>query len=231
MTMGELFAAVESPETEIRVNAASDLRTFRRALADIEAFRQLFELAWQPDVQREIARKFVERTKDDGGGGFRHRFDVALSAYLLLLSETSSRWIRPISDIASDVPDTWWLQKVLADTRPSQPHPERLLAGEPTHIVVYDSGAVPTPSLVANLLPSSVDWGKRIFVPIAYVKGEVDVPIAKYTPDSRAARLMTFAVDSLHFEGWVRERDALFPHTSSYEDSTSAASADVEIHA
>lgn len=246
MTTHELFTAIESAETEIRANAASDLRTFRRALGDVEAFRQLSNVASQTKVQGQIARRFVDRSRKGGDDRFRHRFDVALAAYLLLLSDRSSQWVRPLNDIANDVPNTWWLKKAVTEASPSRPHTERFLAAEPTHAVVYDSNVSFGPSLVATLalspheldepivvFSSSDQWSTRVSAHAAYVRGEIGSPVSVYTTPRRwpGAWHVRIAADSPHFEGLFVEENTLFPYAPWYTDSTMRESANVEIDA
>lgn len=107
MTLAETMDAIEEDEFAAEMNLAAGTKAFRRAIMEHDLFQRLAELAKEnpPEVEARI-EKISHLDIDER---YENRFDTALSAYLMALSDVAEPEV--VSKAATAVlrtPKCWW---------------------------------------------------------------------------------------------------------------------------
>ena len=107
MTLPEVMDAVEQDDFSAEMNLAAGTAAFRQALATHPLFRRLVELT------KENPGEIVARIENISHRGidirYENPFDVALSAYLMALSESASPEAVPTAaNAVLGTPQCWW---------------------------------------------------------------------------------------------------------------------------
>jgi hypothetical protein len=113
MPLAELFERIEGPRFSARVNIASDLKTFLRAVDDQAETRELEERLAAPEVRQAVCDRAASLARAPHDPHHEHPHDVAVATYILLLSMKDEDLAR---QAASHVPATgpwWWADHVI----------------------------------------------------------------------------------------------------------------------
>jgi hypothetical protein len=101
--------AIEQYRFAAEVNLAAGTKAFRRGLRNHELFRELAELAKEPQVQREIAERIATLSRAEIDTRYENGFDAALSAYLTVLGDTAEpEVITQAASAAVSAVNCWW---------------------------------------------------------------------------------------------------------------------------
>ncbi len=107
MTLAETMAVIERDEFAAEMNLAAGTAAFRRAIRGHELFRSLSQLA-KEDLS-EVAGRIEAISRIEVDERYENRFDTALSAYLMVLSDVAEPEVA--SKAAQSVlrtPKIWW---------------------------------------------------------------------------------------------------------------------------
>jgi hypothetical protein len=107
MTLAEAMAIIEQDEFAAEMNLADGTNAFRRAIREHQLFHQLSELA------KENPSRLAERIEAISRIGiderYENRFDTALSAYLMVLSDVAEPEVASnASRAVLRTPKIWW---------------------------------------------------------------------------------------------------------------------------
>ncbi len=109
MTLTELTRAIEQHRFSAEVNLAAGTKAFRRGLRHHELFRELADLANEPQVRSEIAERVAMLSHAEIDATYENPFDAALSAYLTVLGDTAEpEVVIEAASAATSAPNCWW---------------------------------------------------------------------------------------------------------------------------
>jgi hypothetical protein len=89
MTLAETMEAIERDEFAAELSLAAGAKAFRRAVTEHDLFRQLLPLA--KETPEELAARIETISRLDIDERYENPFDVALSAYILALSDVPEK--------------------------------------------------------------------------------------------------------------------------------------------
>ena len=107
MTLAETMAVIEQDEFAAEMNLAAGTKAFRLAIRDHALFHRLSELAKENPCK--VAERIEAISHVEVDERYENRFDTALSAYLMVLSDTAEPEIASrASQIVLRTPKVWW---------------------------------------------------------------------------------------------------------------------------
>src|SRR5262249_8196271 len=89
MTLAETMEAIERDEFAAELSLAAGAQSFRRAVTENDLFRQLLPLA--KEAPEDLAARIETISRLDIDERYENPFDVALSAYMLALSDVPEK--------------------------------------------------------------------------------------------------------------------------------------------
>src|SRR5580704_8832777 len=107
MTLVEVMEAIQKDEFSAEMNLAAGTRAFRRLMRSHDLFLGLAELAKENST--ELLARIESISQRDVDMAYEYPFDVALSAYLIALSDCAPPEV--VSKAAQAVlrtPKCWW---------------------------------------------------------------------------------------------------------------------------
>ena len=111
MTLAETMATIEQYEFAAEMNLASGTTAFRQAIRGHELFHRLSELA--KENPSEVAERIEAISRIDVDERYENRFDTALSAYLMVLSDVAEPEVASkASQAVLRTPKIWWASGV-----------------------------------------------------------------------------------------------------------------------
>jgi hypothetical protein len=107
MTLAETMGTIEQDEFAAEMNLASGTTAFRRAIRGHELFHRLSELV--KENPSEVAERIEAISHIEVDERYENRFDTALSAYLMVLSDVAKPELAAKSSQAVlRTPKIWW---------------------------------------------------------------------------------------------------------------------------
>jgi hypothetical protein len=111
--LADLFERIEGARFSARVNIASDLKTFLRAVAEQSETQELQEQMAAQEVRDAVCDRAAHLTGAPHDPHFEHPHDVAVATYILLLSTKEENLaLRAASHLAQTGP-WWWASHIL----------------------------------------------------------------------------------------------------------------------
>jgi len=111
MTLAETMAMIEQDEFAAEMNLASGTTAFRRAMLRHELFRRLSELT--RENPSEVAERIEAISHIEVDDRYENRFDTALSAYLMVLSNIAKPEVASkAAQAVLRMPKIWWASGV-----------------------------------------------------------------------------------------------------------------------
>jgi hypothetical protein len=111
MTLAESMAMIEQDEFAAQMNLAAGTTAFRRAIRRHEMFHRLLELA--RNNPSEVAGRIEAISGIEVDERYENRFDTALSAYLMVLSDVAEpEVVSKASQAVLRTPKIWWASGV-----------------------------------------------------------------------------------------------------------------------
>jgi hypothetical protein len=123
MNRAETLSRIESDRFSALVNAASNLKTFLRAVGQQSEITELAAVMHCPEVSREVCERALALASAEVNEDYEHPGDAALAVYLWLLSNHNAALARRAAAHVLQVRHSWWSRKVA----------ERILAGHPNN--------------------------------------------------------------------------------------------------
>lgn len=149
MTLAEVMEAIERDEFSAEMNLAAGTRAFRRSMRTHDLFLRLTELS--KENPSELVHRVKSISKFDVDMVYENPFDVALSAYLLVLSDVAEP--EAVSAAAAAIigtPRCWWASGLAR---------ELLLR-----------------TVAAGAVGTGVDWGEAIHARVAEWFNQIRIP-------------------------------------------------------
>jgi len=107
MTLGQAMQEIEHDEFAAQMNLAAGTRAFRHAIREHKLFQLLVELA--KENPSPVAQRIEAISQIDVDERYENRFDTALSAYLMILSDVAEpETTLKASQLALRAPRIWW---------------------------------------------------------------------------------------------------------------------------
>lgn len=111
--LDEIFEAMEGVEFASRVNVASGLKTFQRAVYRDHATRSLVERSRDEAASWLILFRVLRLCRQTIDPRYEHPNDVAIGSYILVLAGgNSSALPRIAAEAARTAPNLWWARKI-----------------------------------------------------------------------------------------------------------------------
>ena len=111
MTLAETMAAIEQEKFAAEMNLAAGTKAFRRAIREHGLFHRLSELA--KENPSEVAERIETISRIEADERYENRFDTALSAYLMVLSDVAEPEVASnASRAVLRTPKIWWASGV-----------------------------------------------------------------------------------------------------------------------
>jgi hypothetical protein len=107
-----LFASVESPEFSARLNVVSGWRQFLRGLAEAPEVKALLATARSQEGALEVFYRLLEAVRVPYDPAYENPADVAIAAYLFVLSFADHELAALASELALDCGGCWWARKL-----------------------------------------------------------------------------------------------------------------------
>ena len=111
MTKEGLYAGFEGHEFAARINIVSGSRQFLLALNSQPAMLELFDAAKDERVAIETMARVLRLARQSIDLRYENPFDVAMSAYLLVLQQTQPELARIAAEVVLASPNCWWARK------------------------------------------------------------------------------------------------------------------------
>ena len=112
MTFREAMTEIEGLDFAVRVNVASDYRTFVEAVRRERAVATAYEqMGSSENCQRALLRIF-ELSQQDVDLRFENQWDTALAVYVWLTHKRSPDLGKMAAAITVRAPQTWWAEKM-----------------------------------------------------------------------------------------------------------------------
>src|SRR5262245_17453631 len=111
MTVAQTMEAIEQDEFAAEMNLSAGTRAFRRAIREHKFYDRLLELAKRNPS--ELAGRIEAISHIEVDERYENRFDTALSAYLMVLSDVAEpETTLRASQAALRAPRTWWASAI-----------------------------------------------------------------------------------------------------------------------
>src|SRR6478672_6347139 len=104
----DLLARIESPELSAEVNVVSGYDQFLRALASLPEVGELREQARTADGAARLLQRALGLLRTSAEPSCESPYDVALAAYLFVLSEVDPDGARMAALLVRECPTCWW---------------------------------------------------------------------------------------------------------------------------
>ncbi len=108
----ELFQAIESHRFSAIVNVASNFKTFLRALASQPELQRLAETMVEEDARKLVLQRILDLSGKEVEPDQEHPGDVAVAAYLWLLSVKDMGLASMAAQRVRESPRCWWAKKL-----------------------------------------------------------------------------------------------------------------------
>src|SRR6266404_2381083 len=164
MRFNEVTTTIESHGFSARVNAASDLSTFLRAVLAESAVAELILLLGRQDVAFKILRRTVALVAEKVNYRYEHPRDAAIATYLWLLSDRYPLLAKAAAEAAILISRSWWAsrtaERILQDKCAKQGTTtvEAALGTAPMSLSTPDTGDAPFFVGSATFLESDEGW-------------------------------------------------------------------------
>lgn len=107
MTLADVMKAIEQDEFSAEMNLAAGTRAFRRSIRAHDLFLRLTNLA--KENPSEVAERVESLSHLDVDMAYENRFDAALSAYLMVLSDVAeAEVVSKAGQAVLRTPNCWW---------------------------------------------------------------------------------------------------------------------------
>lgn len=109
MALSETMKEIEQYRFSSELNLAAGTKAFRRGLREHDLVRRLADLAKEPETRVTVAKRVEELSQAEIDTRYENRFDAALSAYLMVLSDTAQpETVAKAAAAAAKAPNCWW---------------------------------------------------------------------------------------------------------------------------
>jgi hypothetical protein len=109
VALTEIMQGIEQYRFSSELNVAAGTKAFRRGLREHDLVRRLAELAKEPATRVTVAKRVEELSQAEIDTQYENRFDAALSAYLMVLSDTAQpETVAKAASAAAEAPNCWW---------------------------------------------------------------------------------------------------------------------------
>jgi len=112
VTFQEAQRQIESDSMAIRLNVASGLKTFMRAIQGERAVYELRQMLVAKETQEHVLSRLIELSGQRIDRRYENPWDTALTIYLWLISSVDQNLLALSADIVAQAPQCWWAQKL-----------------------------------------------------------------------------------------------------------------------
>ena len=112
MTFQEAQREIESGSMAIRLNVASGLKTFMRAIQGERAVCELRQMLIAKEMQEHVLSRLIALSRQRIDRRYENPWDTALTIYLWLISSVDQDLLHLAADIVAQAPQCWWAQKL-----------------------------------------------------------------------------------------------------------------------
>lgn len=112
MNIKQAISNIESHEFAVRVNIASDLKTFLKVVQQEEAVLWFGKQLAIYEMRLEILSRIYELSKSKIDLRYENQWDTALAVYLWLLDNRDPIIAKIAAEVASQIPQCWWAAKL-----------------------------------------------------------------------------------------------------------------------
>ena len=173
MTFQEAQQEIESSAMATRLNVASGLKTFLRAIQGERAVCALRKMLDATATQENILSRLIELSRQRIDRRYENPWDTALTIYLLLISSVDQSLLILAADIVAQAPQCWWAQKLssqLLSERETKAKSSALAHNITSQLPAVSFLSVPDTAfalfqLEAVSIPYSLDSTVRIHMP------------------------------------------------------------------
>jgi len=109
VALAEIMQGIEQYRFSSELNLAAGTKAFRRGLREHDLVRRLADLAKEAETRVIVANRIEELSQAGIDTRYENRFDAALSAYLMVLSDTEMpEIVAKAAAAAAKAPNCWW---------------------------------------------------------------------------------------------------------------------------
>ena len=109
MALAEIMQGIEQYRFSSELNLAAGTKAFRRGLREHDLVRRLADLAKEAETRVTVAKRVEELSQAGIDTRYENRYDAALSAYLMVLSDTAQpETVAKAASAAAKAPNCWW---------------------------------------------------------------------------------------------------------------------------
>jgi hypothetical protein len=113
MRLRDLFTEIESTRYSVNYTVISGFRVFQNALDEDATLRKLIEhLKVEPSDQNKVVDRLRSLLRSPHEPDLQHPFDVALAAYLFVLSRTNYTAAYECAKVLAQEANLWWARRV-----------------------------------------------------------------------------------------------------------------------
>lgn len=112
MNFQEAQREIESSSMATRLNVASGLKTFLRAIQGERAVCELRQMLIVKEMQEQVLSRLIELSRQRIDRRYENPWDTALTIYLWLISLVDQNLLDLAANIVAQAPQCWWAQKL-----------------------------------------------------------------------------------------------------------------------
>ncbi len=111
-----LFADIQAAKFAAKVSLANDMRQALRLMFDDSVVHALLLAAKSEDIREDLFFRAFRLTRLSTDVRYRHPFDTALAAYLIILSLHDAAWSRILAEAVLQTPNCWLASRIARET-------------------------------------------------------------------------------------------------------------------
>ncbi len=120
----QIFEALESHETAVRVNIASGEKQFHRAVAEIPGYKNLMEEMERSPSTEPIVQRVEHLSSLSFDEEYENPFDVAYAIYLLVIVHADPELaLQTASQLVLQQKNCWWAHRIAQQIIKEHGHP------------------------------------------------------------------------------------------------------------
>lgn len=112
MSVREAMTEIESLDFAVRLNVASDFRTFIQAARQHRAVKSLYRELASAEVSKKIVSRVAELSRQAIDLRYENQWDTALAVYVWLISLRDTSFSRIAAEVAVQAPQCWWATRL-----------------------------------------------------------------------------------------------------------------------
>jgi len=109
------LSKIESHEFAADLSLASDYKIYLRILKEHKAVQDLLKAFGYNKNKSKLIQRIIELSELVIDNRYENPWDVALSAYLWVLSQKDMKLAQVAAEVAAKVPNCWWTIRISQD--------------------------------------------------------------------------------------------------------------------